>query len=98
VLNAKEAMLGKGEVRISTRRDRDWAILAVSDRGCGMSEEFIARSLFRPFQTTKKYGLGIGMFQSKMIVEVHGGRIAVASALGNGTTFQIMLPVQRRAA
>ncbi len=44
-----------------------------------MDTEFISRSLFRPFQTTKKKGLGIGMFQSKMIVEAHGGRIEVES-------------------
>jgi len=94
VLNAKEAMSGKGKVRIATRRDGCWAVLAVSDGGCGMSEEFIAHSLFRPFQSTKKNGLGIGMFQSKMIVEVHGGRIAVQSAPGGGTTFRVMLPVQ----
>ena len=64
--------------------------------GCGMSPDFIARSLFRPFQTTKKNGLGIGMFQSKMIVEAHGGRIAVASQPGAGTTFQVFLPAKNK--
>ena len=49
--------------------------------------------MFRPFQTTKKSGLGIGMFQSKMIVEAHRGRITVASEPGKGTTFQVFLPV-----
>jgi signal transduction histidine kinase len=58
-----------------------------------MPEEFMQRSLFRPFQTTKKGGLGIGMFQSKMIVEAHNGRIAVASQPGKGTTFRVFLPV-----
>ena len=61
-----------------------------------MSPEFLNRSLFRPFQTTKKSGLGIGMFQSKMIVEAHGGRIEVESELGKGTTFRVFLPVQRQ--
>jgi hypothetical protein len=61
-----------------------------------MSPEFRDRSLFRPFQTTKKKGLGIGVFQSKMIVEAHGGRIEVESELGKGTTFRVLLPVQRR--
>jgi len=60
-----------------------------------MSAEFQHRSLFRPFQTTKKKGLGIGVFQSKMIVEAHGGRIEVESELGKGTTFRVLLPVQR---
>jgi signal transduction histidine kinase len=58
-----------------------------------MSPEFITRSLFRPFQTTKKKGMGIGMFQSKLIVEGHGGRIEVQSTPGQGTTFRVYLPL-----
>jgi hypothetical protein len=58
-----------------------------------MSADFINRSLFRPFQTTKKSGLGIGMFQSKTIVEAHGGRITVSSEPKQGTTFQVHLPI-----
>jgi putative PEP-CTERM system histidine kinase len=97
VLNAKEAMSGAGEVRISTGQENGWIVLKVRDNGCGMAAEFIERSLFRPFQTTKKNGLGIGMFQSKMIVEVHGGRIAVESQPGAGTTFQVFLPAKTKA-
>jgi signal transduction histidine kinase len=62
-----------------------------------MSAGFLKDSLFRPFQTTKKKGLGIGMFQSKMIVEAHRGSIQVKSELGVGTTFRIMLPLQLEA-
>ncbi|MEO5961433.1 MAG: XrtA/PEP-CTERM system histidine kinase PrsK [Opitutaceae bacterium] len=91
VLNATEAVGGDGEVRIATSEEGGWAVLSVQDNGCGMSPEFMARSLFRPFQTTKKNGLGIGMFQSKMIVEAHGGRIAVSSEPGKGTTFRVLL-------
>ena len=93
VLNAAEAVSGRGQVRVATSRQNGWVVLTVDDNGCGMSDEFVARSLFRPFQTTKKSGLGIGMFQSKMIVEAHGGRIAVASQPGTGTTFQVFLRV-----
>ena len=46
-----------------------YVMLAVHDNGCGMSREFIAQALFQPFQTTKRQGLGIGLFQSKIIVE-----------------------------
>lgn len=95
VLNATQAVSGKGRVCIETTHRNGWVVLAVTDNGCGMSAEFRNRSLFRPFQTTKKKGLGIGVFQSKMIVEAHGGRIEVESELGKGTTFRVLLPVQR---
>jgi putative PEP-CTERM system histidine kinase len=98
VLNATEAVAKNddGAVRLTTEQLNVWAVLTVADNGCGMSEEFRTRSLFRPFQTTKKSGLGIGLFQSKMIVESHGGRIAVASEPGKGTTFQVYLPLARQ--
>jgi putative PEP-CTERM system histidine kinase len=95
VLNATQAVSGKGRVCVETTHRNGWVVLAVADNGCGMSAEFQHRSLFRPFQTTKKKGLGIGVFQSKMIVEAHGGRIEVESELGKGTTFRVLLPVQR---
>jgi putative PEP-CTERM system histidine kinase len=96
VLNATEAVPEGGHVRVETRLEANWVVLVVADDGCGMSEDFLASGLFRPFQTTKKNGLGIGMFQTKMIVEGHGGRIAVASEPGRGTTFQVFLPLSRR--
>jgi putative PEP-CTERM system histidine kinase len=94
LLNARESLPGRGRVELATRQENGWVVLSVRDEGCGMSASFIERSLFRPFQTTKKNGLGIGMFQSKMIVEVHGGRIAVASEPGKGTTIQVYLPAK----
>jgi len=93
VLNAADAVGGAGQVRVTTDQLNSWVVLTVADNGCGMSAEFVNRSLFRPFQTTKKSGLGIGMFQSKMIVEAHGGRIEVASEPGRGTTMQVFLPL-----
>ena len=76
------------------RAHRDgWAQFVVADNGCGMSPEFLQNSLFRPFRTTKKKGLGIGMFQSKMIIEAHHGRISVDSEVGIGTTFRVLLPL-----
>lgn len=93
VLNAREAMPGPGQIHLTTRRSDGWVLLSVRDTGCGMSADYLARSLFRPFQTTKQSGLGIGMFQSKMIVEAHGGRITVASEPTRGTTFEVHLPL-----
>ena len=92
VINAKEAATTDGEIRLETARRNGWVILSVADNGCGMSSEFIRRSLFRPFQSTKKKGLGIGMFHSKMIVDAHRGRIEVESEKGKGTTFRVWLP------
>jgi signal transduction histidine kinase len=59
-----------------------------------MSSDFISQSLFKPFKTTKKGGMGIGMFQSKTIVEAHNGKIEVESRQGAGTTFRVFLPVK----
>ncbi|MCZ7625368.1 MAG: ATP-binding protein [Candidatus Methylomirabilis sp.] len=68
-------------------------VLSVSDNGCGISPTFMAQSLFQPFRTTKRRGLGIGLFHSKQIVEAHHGWIEVDSEEGKGTTFRIILPV-----
>lgn len=95
IFNAREAVAKSGQVHIQTMQSNGWAILAVSDDGCGMSQEFVNRSLFRAFQTTKKNGLGIGMFQSKMIVEAHQGRIEVESEPGKGATFRVFLPLKK---
>ena len=77
----------------STFREDGWAVLSVRDTGCGMSPDFIHESLFRPFRSTKKTGMGIGLFQSKMIVEAHHGRIEVESKEGVGSTLRVYLPV-----
>jgi signal transduction histidine kinase len=71
-----------------------WVTVSVSDNGCGISKEFMEKDLFHPFKTTKKQGMGIGLFQSKMIVEAHQGRSEVESEPGVGTTFKVMLPLR----
>jgi putative PEP-CTERM system histidine kinase len=93
ILNANEAVGNGGEIRVATEQKDRWIILSVSDNGCGMSKEFIEKSLFHPFKTTKKQGMGIGLFHSKMIVEAHHGRIEVESEEGKGTTFRVFLPL-----
>jgi hypothetical protein len=57
-----------------------------------MEREFIDNHLFRPFRTTKKKGLGIGLYQCRQIVAAHGGRIDVDSAPGKGAVFTVYLP------
>jgi putative PEP-CTERM system histidine kinase len=93
ILNANEATENRGEIRVGAKKEKDWVVLSVSDNGCGMSKEFIENSLFRPFKTTKRQGMGIGLFHSKMIVEAHQGRIEVESEEGKGTTFRVLLPL-----
>ena len=94
LLNARDAVGMNGRITVETTRQGEWAAFSVSDNGCGMTEQFIKNSLFRPFRSTKKKGLGIGMFQSKTIVEAHHGKINVESELGVGTTFRVMLPLK----
>jgi signal transduction histidine kinase len=95
VLNAVEASPKHTPIHIGTRQSNGSAVVSVKDGGCGMTLDFINESLFKPFQTTKKGGLGIGMFQSKLIVEAHSGRISVNSAPDKGTTFEVSLPVSK---
>jgi putative PEP-CTERM system histidine kinase len=93
LVNARDAVGQNGAILVRTYRENGWATLLVRDNGCGMSPEFLRESLFRPFQTTKKSGLGIGMFHSKMIVEAHRGRMEVDSQVGQGTTVRVLLPL-----
>jgi signal transduction histidine kinase len=95
-MNANEAVSainGNGVIRVATLHEGETVGFSVKDNGCGMSEEFIENSLFRAFQTTKKKGLGIGLFHCKLIVEAHRGTIEVNSAVGKGTEFRVILPV-----
>jgi putative PEP-CTERM system histidine kinase len=92
VLNARDAAGERGRIVVRTEHRDGGVTLSVSDNGCGMSDAFVRESLFRPFQSTKKNGLGIGMFQSRAIVEAHGGSIEVESEAGRGTTLRVSLP------
>jgi putative PEP-CTERM system histidine kinase len=94
VLNANDATGPSGHIQVSTIRFGDAVGLAVSDNGRGMSREFVRRSLFQPFQTTKAQGLGIGLYHSRKIAEAHGGRIEVESEEGRGSTFRVLLPIR----
>jgi len=94
VLNARDALSSGGRIHVRTESREGRAVLSVVDNGCGMSPKFLKESLFRPFLSTKKTGLGIGLFQSRAIVQAHGGGIHVESAPGKGTTFLVSLPAK----
>jgi two-component system NtrC family sensor kinase len=98
LLNAVQAISGTGEVRIATRADRQAITVTVTDTGHGMPPEVQAR-IFEPFFTTREVGrgTGLGLTVARDVVQAHGGRIAVQSAPGAGTTFTIHLPLIHRA-
>jgi len=89
VLNGSQASPAGGEVLIEVRSDPAPCFI-VRDQGCGMSEEFIRDRLFRPFETTKKKGFGVGLYQSKQIVDAHGGKIEVHSVPWEGTEMRVI--------
>ena len=70
-------------------------IISVADRGPGISQQdlpHIFEKYYRASGTRKKDGLGIGLYSTRLLVQAHGGRISVESALGEGTTFRVALP------
>jgi signal transduction histidine kinase len=86
---------GKGKIRVKTRPDGDWAIVEISDSGCGMPAH-IQQRIFDPFFTTKEVGKGTGQglaIAHNVVVDKHGGTIKVVSSPGAGTTFIIRLPI-----
>ncbi len=94
VLNALEAMTGmSGTLRVEAGDAEAGTIFfSVSDTGRGISQEFIKQRLFRPFATTKKTGVGLGLYTCREVVRAHNGFITVESSEGIGTTFRVVLP------
>ena len=112
-LNARDAMPGGGELRISLSRTEitpsdkppvadmasgTWTCLTISDTGTGMTPE-VQQHLFEPFFTTKDIGegTGLGLAQVYGIIRQHGGAIDVETAPGDGTAFHIYLPASSQA-
>lgn len=95
LMNAYDATGNDGQISVATSFQDNWVEISVSDTGCGISKEFIEKNLFRPFQTTKKQGMGIGLYHCKTIIDAHGGKLNVESEEGKGTVFKILLPLGR---
>jgi putative PEP-CTERM system histidine kinase len=93
IQNAIEATPREGSVRIALRRHDGQVQVQITDTGEGMSEEFIRERLFRPFESTKSAGMGIGAFESRSYIEELGGQLEVSSRPPFGSTFSIRLPV-----
>ncbi len=94
LLNAREAMNGRGLIEVRARQTNDGAvILSVRDTGPGIPEKQ-RRQIFEPYFTTKPRGTGLGLAIVKHNVELYGGTIAVESTLGKGSTFSVSFPVK----
>lgn len=95
IINAIEAVDGKGHVRIRVFRsdeESEEGVVEVSDDGRGIKQEDLTR-VFSPFFTTRHGGTGLGLPAVKRIARLHGGRVEVQSSVGEGSVFAIHLPI-----
>lgn len=94
ILNARDAMPHGGQLEISTSYDEETITICFRDTGVGISADHLTR-IYDPFFTTKQIGkgTGLGLAVSYGIIQDHGGQIVVESKAGEGTLFQITLPL-----
>jgi putative PEP-CTERM system histidine kinase len=93
VQNAIDATDKDGRVWIRLARQGEHALVEVGDTGHGMTPEFVRERLFKPFQTTKATGMGIGAYESFQYVQELGGRVQVDSSPNRGTSVTLLLPL-----
>ena len=94
IRNAQDATAKDGEIAIQVEVQDGAARVSIADNGCGMTPEFIRERLFRPFDSTKgSQSMGIGAYQAREYVRMLGGHLTVTSEVGNGTTFDLRLPI-----
>jgi putative PEP-CTERM system histidine kinase len=95
IQNAIEATPKDGKVIIRISKQEAFVVVEIIDTGQGMSEEFIRERLFKPFESTKSAGMGIGMFESREYIHELGGQIEVSSRQTIGTIFRVILPFHK---
>ncbi|MEL6820647.1 MAG: ATP-binding protein, partial [Calditrichota bacterium] len=95
LINAGQAISGKGAIRVRTRSENNTVFIEVNDTGKGIPAD-IRDKIFDPFFTTKDVGegTGLGLSISYNIIKEHGGKIRVESKPGEGTEFIIALPIE----
>jgi signal transduction histidine kinase len=108
-LNAIQAMPNGGILRVTTRKSKldqrffqegedaqpgDYVCLSVSDTGVGMTDD-VRKRLFEPFFTTKEGGTGLGLLSCRRIVYSHGGVMRMDSVVGEGSCFDLYIPLLR---
>jgi signal transduction histidine kinase len=94
LLNALQAIELNGKVTVTIKSQGSTAVVEVADDGRGIPSEELPH-IFRPFYTTKGEGTGLGLSLARRIVEDHHGRIDVTSTVGKGTSFAVILPLER---
>jgi signal transduction histidine kinase len=92
IQNAIDASPPGGTVEVSLEVLDRFVAVDVIDAGAGMTPEFIRDRLFKPFETTKQSGMGIGVYESAQYVSTLGGEIQIDSRPGNGTRVRVLLP------
>ena len=97
LLNSLQAIDNNGKIAVNVKLQADMAVVEVADNGRGIAPDHLP-NIFRPFYTTKGDGTGLGLSLARRIVEDHHGRIDVSSAVGQGTIFAVVLPLQRTVA
>jgi putative PEP-CTERM system histidine kinase len=95
VQNALDATTGGGSVKVRLSSDERDAHLEIADNGVGMSPEFIRQRLFKPFETTKTAGMGIGVYESSQYVQALRGRMCIDSKINEGTRVRVELPLRQ---
>jgi len=96
ISNAIQAMNRKdGKLDIDTGTEDSFIWIKIQDNGCGIPEENMSK-IFEPLFTTKPKGIGLGLAITKRLIEQNGGKIEVASQAGQGTTFTVKLPLEKR--
>ena len=95
IQNAIEATPAAGSVTLRVARRDNEAVVDVIDTGRGMDAAFISTQLFRPFESTKSTGMGIGAYECREYIREIGGKLEVQSEPDKGTTFSIVLPLAR---
>ncbi|HTP98411.1 MAG TPA: XrtA/PEP-CTERM system histidine kinase PrsK [Casimicrobiaceae bacterium] len=90
--NALDATRSKGRIAVRLAREGADVILEVADTGEGMAPEFVRERLFKPFETSKESGMGIGVYESRQYIVSLGGQILYDSAPGAGTRVRVVLP------
>ena len=97
IKNAIDAMPNGGDLTIVSRRSKKDLEISFIDTGVGMPKGTMQK-IFTPLFTSKARGMGFGLAISKRLIEAHGGKISVNSKVGEGSTFTVIVPIERRKA